>query len=70
MVCENEMAKFSFGSTLIVNRITRSLYILKFILFQQNTKIVKSNFCFLSKQHYQDVIQFISKYRYKTEMLN
>ena len=37
----------------IINRMTRSLYILKIY--------------FISKQHYQDTIQFFSKYRYKTE---
>ena len=40
---------------------------LKTYLFQQSTKIIKSNFRCLSKQRYQDTIQFISKYRYKTE---
>ena len=49
----------------------RNLCILtKIILFQQNTKIVKSNFLCLSKQYYQDTVQFFSEYCYKTEMLN
>ena len=32
--------------------------------------MLKSNFRCLSKQHYQDTIQFTYKFRYKIEMLN
>ena len=32
--------------------------------------MVKSNFRCLSKQHYQDAIQFTFRYRYETEMLS